>query len=235
MKSRITKNGSHLIPLLYGRSNVFLIVSGNVTILVDTSISWFKKRLLRKLEQLKITKIDYLVLTHTHFDHAGNAHEIKKKYNPQVIVHETERINLESGTNRMPISLYRFLNFVLKKIETLFYKKAAYIPCQANIMFEDQYRFTESEVKGYLLYTPGHSLGSVSFILDDELAVVGDAMFGIFKKSIVPTFVEDIPEMIKSWEKLLDTDAQLFFPGHGRYKTKTQVETDYLKWLKKTN
>ncbi len=233
MKTWVTKNGVQLIPLLYGRSNVFLIVSGNVNILVDTSISLFHKSLLRKLKHLKITKIDYLVLTHTHFDHAGNAQLIKEKFQSKIIVHQSERANIETGTNRIPVAKNRFLNHVIKSNSSIFTKEASYKPCDADITFDEEFRFSESDVKGYLLHTPGHSLGSISFILDDEIAVVGDAMFGFFKKSIFPPFVEDIPEMVKSWGKLLQTGATLFFSGHGKFKTKTQVEKDYQIWSQK--
>lgn len=233
MKSWITKNGVQVIPVLYGRSNVFLIVSGNVNILVDTSISLLQKSLIRKLKQLKVTKIDYLVLTHTHFDHAGNANLIKEKFNAKVVVQQSERVNIESGTNRLPVARNRFLNHILKNNASLFNKEAAYKPSLADISFEEEFRFPESDVKGYLLHTPGHSLGSTSFIIDNEIAIVGDAMFGFFKKSIFPPFVEDIPEMVKSWGKLLDTGATLFFSGHGKYKTKAQVEKDYQIWSQK--
>ena len=120
MKSWISTNGVQVIPLLFGRSNVFLVISGEKKLLVDTSISQFKRKLVRKLKKLKIEKIDYLVLTHTHFDHAGNARFIKENYSAKVIVHQSEKINLETGTNRMPIAKNRVFNHLLQRVSKAF-------------------------------------------------------------------------------------------------------------------
>ena len=35
---------------------------------------------------------------------------------------------------------------------------------------------------GYILHTPGHSPGSQSIIIDNEIALAGDSMFGIFPR-----------------------------------------------------
>lgn len=230
MKSWISTNGVQVIPLLYGRSNVFLVISGEKKLLVDTSISQFKRKLVRKLKKLKIDKIDYLVLTHTHFDHAGNARFIKENYSAKVIVHQSEEINLETGTNRMPIAKNRVFNHLLQRVSKAFQKTASYKPCKADITFDEHFDFEQPDIKGYLMSTPGHSLGSISFIIDDQFAIVGDEMFGILKYKGVPPFVEDIPTLVHSWGKLLQTNASLYFSGHGAVKTKSEVEEMYQEW-----
>jgi glyoxylase-like metal-dependent hydrolase (beta-lactamase superfamily II) len=40
----------------------------------------------------------------------------------------------------------------------------------------------------YLLNTPGHSPGSLSVFVGHEIAVVGDAMFGVAPRSVFPPF-----------------------------------------------
>lgn len=230
MKSWFSKNGIEIIPLLYGRSNVFLVIAGEKKIMVDTSISLFQKKLLKRLKKRSIEKIDYVILTHTHFDHAGNAHFLKNHFGAEVIVHRSEKINLETGSNRMPIAKNRILNKLLQRVRKLFLKTASYQPCEADISFEHLFDLTPLGVNGYLISTPGHSLGSISFIIDDQFAIVGDEMFGIFKYKGVPPFVEDIPTLIHSWGKLLQTNASLYFPGHGSVKTKREVEEMYHEW-----
>jgi len=75
-----------------------------------------------------------------------------------------------------------------------------------------------------LISTPGHSSGSISIIVNNEIALVGDTMIGIFKSSIFPPFADNPEELIKSWEKLLLTDCRLFLPGHGGEIKKNRVE-----------
>ncbi|MCF0248258.1 MAG: MBL fold metallo-hydrolase, partial [Synergistes sp.] len=43
------------------------------TILVETGPASAVPELLRRLEELKVNEIDYLILTHIHLDHAGGA------------------------------------------------------------------------------------------------------------------------------------------------------------------
>lgn len=75
--------------------------------------------------------------------------------------------------------------------------------------------------------TPGHTCGSVSLIVDGEIAVVGDAMVG--RRSIFPPFADDVPELVRSWQKLLDTGCGLFLPAHGRAKGRETLESSYHK------
>lgn len=78
MKRWKTNSGYEIIQILSGRSNVFLLTNGEKNILIDTSVSRLWNRLQLKIDKLGINTIDYLILTHTHFDHAANANQIKK-------------------------------------------------------------------------------------------------------------------------------------------------------------
>jgi glyoxylase-like metal-dependent hydrolase (beta-lactamase superfamily II) len=114
MKTWITKSGYKTIPILTGRSNVCILTNGKQNILIDTSVKsdWYK--LDKVLMDLKINKIDYLILTHTHFDHAGNAFKIKEKYNSQVIVQKSGVDYLTSGDNIIPKGTNVFTRFLIK-------------------------------------------------------------------------------------------------------------------------
>jgi glyoxylase-like metal-dependent hydrolase (beta-lactamase superfamily II) len=85
----------------------------------------------------------------------------------------------------------------------------------------------------YLIRTPGHSNGSMSLIVDDEVALVGDAMFGVFWWSVFPPFADDVPTMIRSWGKLLNTGSKLFLPGHGTENSRELLEKQYNKYRAK--
>lgn len=49
------------------------------------------------MKKLKIEKIDLLLLTHTHYDHAGNAKSIKDAYQARVAVHLDNEGKLEKA------------------------------------------------------------------------------------------------------------------------------------------
>ena len=88
------KKGYTISQIMSGRSNVFFIESGEKYFLIDTSTSSNWEKLNSTLKSMGISKIDYLILTHTHHDHAANAKRIKDNYNASVIVHQNEAVHL---------------------------------------------------------------------------------------------------------------------------------------------
>jgi hydroxyacylglutathione hydrolase len=81
-----------------------------------------------------------------------------------------------------------------------------------------------------LINTEGHSPGSISIIVDNEVAVAGDAMFGVFKNSIFPPYADNPAEMVKSWKKLLNTGCKIFLPGHGNEIKRERLKKEYEKY-----
>ncbi len=74
-------------------------------------------------------------------------------------------------------------------------------------------------IPGRVLYTPGHTMGSVSVLLESGDAFVGDlAMNGLPLRlgPGVPVFADDLELVKKSWRLLLDQGAKTIYPGHGK-------------------
>lgn len=229
MKSWQTKSGYDIHMVLGGRSNVLLLSSGRQNILIDSSPVIFREKLERRLKMLNINRIDYLMLTHTHFDHAGNAAWIKNNYGPKIIVHATEAGYLETGYCPLPSGTI----FFTKALIGLSRKKKTpigrYERCKADITVETKLSLEEMGFNAFILHTPGHTCGSMSLVVDNEIAIVGDAMIGRFKNSVFPPFADDVPELIRSWKKLLDTGCSLFIPSHGSPNARELVLKDYEK------
>ena len=61
-------------------------------------------------------------------------------------------------------------------------------------------------------------------IIDDEIAMVGDTMFGIINGKILPPFADDKKGMYNSWIKLLETPCKGFIPAHGKLIKRDMVE-----------
>ena len=78
--------------------------------------------------------------------------------------------------------------------------------------------------------TAGHSEDSVSLLIDDEIAIVGDLMFGVFRNSIFPPFSDNVQQMIESWGKLLGTNCRVFLPGHGKEINRDRLQKEYIKY-----
>jgi len=104
-----------------------------------------------------------------------------------------------------------------------------YKPCQYDVLVDDKFELDDFGFNACIIHTPGHTIGSMSVVIDDEVAIVGDTMFGIFSGSAFPPYADDIKEMLTSWGKLLETNCSVFIPGHGSANSRSLVQKDYDK------
>lgn len=229
MRNWTTSGGNRIIQILSGRSNVFLLTNGRADILIDTGPGFMWETLQKRLGQLQINKIDLLILTHSHFDHAANAAKIREKYNSRVIIHESEAGYLATGDNILPSGTNTVTKFLVRTFAGKFRSIALYQPCKYDYTVDDIFELSDFGFNAYLMHTPGHTSGSVSVITDNEIALVGDTMFGVFRRTVFPPFASDPGQLLNSWEKLLKTGCRLFIPSHGSANSKALVEKDLLR------
>jgi hydroxyacylglutathione hydrolase len=229
VKSWQTKSGYTIYCILPGRSNVYLLSGNGINILIDTSPGYKWKRLKNRLKELNISNIELLILTHTHFDHAANAKKIKDEFGAKVIVNKLEADSLLRGENPMVHGTVVILRSVVKILAPIVLQKQNYEGCRSDIQVDRRLDLKEFGFTAYILHTPGHSPGSQSLIVDDEIALTGDAMFGVFPGSVFPPFASNETDLVESWGKLLDTDCSLFLPSHGTANTRKMVLKDYQK------
>lgn len=235
MKTWETKNGYKITRVLAGRSNVFLVSRGDKNILVDTSPASRWKKLDRQLKRVGIERLDALVLTHTHYDHAGNAARLQDKYKAKVIVHRSEGSFLARGEAIIPKGTNFLSRLLIDRLGKTLAPRLKCPPCRPDIMVDDALSLADFGFNARIVHTPGHSPGSQSVIVDDEVALVGDAMFGIFPGSVFPPFAGDARQMVESWGKLLATGCRLFLPSHGTADNRELLQKDYDKRTRLAN
>jgi glyoxylase-like metal-dependent hydrolase (beta-lactamase superfamily II) len=227
MKKWITNSGCIVYQVTKGRSNTYLVLDDDISILIDTGLENSKTELMKKLDRLLGERnLSYLILTHTHFDHAGNAAMIKKNYKTRIMVQEGEAENLECGKSPIPHGTNLFTR-LLVKIGSKIKQFNEYQNVEPDYLVGEKHILTS---KCYLIHTPGHSKGSMSLIVDDEVALVGDAMVGIFRWSVFPAFADDVPTMITSRDKLLKTGCNIFLAGHGTPDSRKLLKKQYRKY-----
>jgi hydroxyacylglutathione hydrolase len=229
MKTWTTKSGYQIFQILSGRSNVFLLTNGKTNFLIDTSSGRLWNKLQKQLSKAGVGHINYLILTHTHFDHAANANKIKEKYGASVIVHKNEADYLAQGENVIPQGTTLLTRALVKLAGKWFLKKLRYERCRFDILVDGILDLKAMGIEACIMHTPGHTSGSVSVIVEDEIALVGDAMFGVFRGSVFPPYAENAGLMIQSWGKLLLTNCRLFIPSHGTANVRSLVIKEYNK------
>lgn len=227
-----TSTGNKIFQILSGRSNVFLLTNNNQRILIDTGPEFMWKTLQKRLDRLQINHIDLLILTHSHFDHAANAARIKEKYKAKVLIHQTETNYLTTGDNILPIGTNGVSRLLVKAFAKHFNAYARYSPCNYDITFDKSFDLKDYGFNGSIIHTPGHTIGSSSIIIDNEIALVGDTMFGVFWWTVFPPFASDKDLLIESWGKLLETECKIFLPSHGSVNKECLVQKDYIKRIR---
>jgi len=189
-------------------TNVYLVFYNGNCIIIDPSNE--AERIVACIEERKAKPLAIL-LTHGHFDHIMAAPALAKKYGIKIYAGEADRQLLEdSGLNLAT----RFLgeDFTLEADE---YVKGG-----------DEIEFEGFKLK--VLYTPGHTVGSVSFYTEDladneafkKAAFTGDTLFaGSVGRVDLPTGNEDtMRRTLNEVIKKLPSDT-VVFPGHGAATT----------------
>ncbi|EAG7360215.1 MBL fold metallo-hydrolase, partial [Listeria monocytogenes] len=171
----------------------------NVALIVDPGDE--ASKIEAEIAKLEVKPVAVL-LTHCHYDHIGALEEIRKTYNIPVYVSPLEQEWLSNPE----------LNL------------SAHIAGKAIIAqpAENEFTLGEYNIEGFrfkVVPTPGHSIGSVSFIFD-EFVVVGDALF---KGSIGRTdlYTGDFDMLINSIKTQLFVLPDDFpaYSGHGDVTT----------------
>jgi glyoxylase-like metal-dependent hydrolase (beta-lactamase superfamily II) len=206
--------------LSLGPCNCYLIREEGL-ILVDAGSPNQGKRFLKALRDLSIDAedISLILLTHGHWDHIGSANELKSLTGGKVAINQHEKDWVEQALKRLlpAISLGgRILAPIIKMSMPL----VKFPGTSVDIVLEDtEFSLEPYGIHGKALYTPGHSSGSTSLLLDTGEAFVGDlAMSGLPLRAGpgMPAFAEDIGALKESWRSLLTRGAKWIYPAHGK-------------------
>jgi glyoxylase-like metal-dependent hydrolase (beta-lactamase superfamily II) len=202
-----------------GICNTYLIRGEEGAILVDAGQAGWGGSFLRQLKghALRPKDIRLIVVTHVHFDHVGNLKILAERCGCPVAIHADEAPLLADGSVVFPpgtnlfgtiaASLGRGISPLLK-----------YAPVTPDILVPDELSLEPFGIPGKILATPGHTQGSVSVLLLDGTACVGDLAANHFPGRvgpIFPPFADNRDRLLESWHLLLNGGAETICPGHG--------------------
>ena len=165
--------------------------------------------LLAELRKLKVEKLDYILLTHIHIDHAGGTGALLKAYPAaQVISHPQGLKHLLD-----PAQLWRGSQQVLGELAEL-YGEILPVP-KANIGSAEQL-----EKRGIKLFqTPGHAQHHCCYLLDDLL--FGGEVAGVHSKvkegiylrpATPPRFILEVA--LDSLQRMIDLQPRYLVIAH---------------------
>ncbi len=220
-----------IFPIKLSYTWCYLVKQGDKLLMIDASLSGFEKKFEKKVRALglAVEDIDLIILTHVHYDHVGITNWVKEKSGAPVMVHEKEASILEKGGTPIPLGT-ETLGKLLNKLGNIFNFIFSYKPVKADILIKDILSLAKFGFSATVVPTPGHTEGSISVLFGTGESFVGDCCFQIFKrKDVFPIFANDVPQLLKSWISLLNSEALTFYPGHGQAFTKEVLRFSFEK------
>jgi len=181
--------------------NCFLVVDKNSGkgVVIDPGA-----RAEKILNEVVGVKVEYLFLTHNHFDHIRSAREIKKATGAKIIIGAKDA----EGVNDLEKNYSFVLGARIEKIE---------IDC----LVSGGEKFKVGKVFIEIISTPGHTGGGICLLVKDEkdsALFTGDTLFrdGMGRTDLVGGSSEELEVSLKKLEKIIKLHPGIkVFPGHG--------------------
>ena len=209
----------HIHPIHLGFDCSY-VVQDKGTIMIDCGEPKKLKHFMQGIEKasIKPEEVKLIVLTHGHWDHIGSAKDVKEATGAQIAMHEKEKDWLEKSLKPQPpgVTLWGkiFIN-ILKLFMPLIHIPATEVDV---VLTDEAFSLADYGIPGKVIYTPGHSSGSVSVLLETGEAFVGDLAMNKLPLRFspgLPIFAEDRDNVMESWKMLLDQGAKTVYPAHG--------------------
>ena len=200
--------------------NCYLIKEDGL-ILVDAGVPNRGKKFRKWLKDLSIEPgdISLILLTHGHWDHIASVSEFKKLTGCKVAINQHEKDWVEQALKPMPPGI-NLWGKVLAPIINIYLSFIDFPGTPVDLVLEDEeYPLESYGIHGKVIYTPGHSSGSISLLLDTGDAFVGDLAMNGFPMRIgpgMPIFAENVNALKESWRLLLSSGAKQIYPAHGK-------------------
>ncbi len=201
----------NVIPLGHIQANCYLISTDKAAVVIDPG---FDSPAVTNFLKMAKPKERLILLTHGHFDHIGGAYALKNDTDTNIAVGKLDNYALSNTQFNLA---------------DMFHAKLT--PFSADVLLDDGDEISVGDISFKIIYTPGHTVGGVCYLLDNIL-FSGDTLFC---RSIGRT---DFPcgnydALEKSVKNLYNTlpDDTIVLSGHGEKTTigQEKLENPYIR------
>lgn len=207
----------------------FLLDDGKTAILYDTGFAFTGYKVAENIKAvLGNRKLDYIFLTHSHYDHALGSVYIKKIYPEAKVVageYATKIFNKLSAKSVMrELDLKCARSYGVTEYEDLIDQLAV------DIVVNDNDVVCAGDMRFRVVALPGHTKCSVGYYLEQNNLLLGTETLGVYAGNgvVVPSYLIGYETTINSIEKAMQMEPnQIVVPHYGLLdKNETQ---EYLK------
>lgn len=198
---------------------IYLVRFGDKAALIDAGCGQGHASLRRNIEECLRPgdRLEYLLLTHCHFDHTGGAKAVREEFDCLIAAHELDAVYLEIGDSTVTAASWYGFRMEPLSIDIKLRGAEAEVPIGDGSLIA--------------LHLPGHSPGSVVYTthMEGDLVVFGQDVHG----PIHPALLSDESRYQASLAKLEALNADLLLEGHyGIFRTKKEVR-DFIQTFRR--
>ena len=189
---------------------IYLVRFGDKAVLIDSGCGQAHAILVDNISQVLPPEvaIEYLFLTHCHYDHTGGAAAVRDQYRCRIVAHELDAAYLEDGDSTVTAATWYGCRMNPLKIDHKI-KNA-----------KETFQVGSGELTAY--HCPGHSPGSVVYLaeLDSERILFGQDVHGPLDAS----FLSNRDDYKCSLKFMIELKADILCGGHfGIYRGNEEV------------
>jgi glyoxylase-like metal-dependent hydrolase (beta-lactamase superfamily II) len=198
-----------------GDAAIYLINFGGHAALVDAGCSRSMERLFRNIRACGVNpeQIEYLLITHCHYDHTGGASEFKNMTHCRVVAHELDAGFLESGDDVVTAATWYGSNLDPFSID-----RKISLPREGIDLGPGHIE---------AIHTPGHSPGSMVYMTESQglRVLFAQDVHGPLDSRLL----SNRQDYVRSLNLLVSLDADILCEGHyGVYRGKSDVK-DFIR------
>jgi len=204
-------------PVKFGHSNIYLIKTESGYILVDAGMPNMEKKLDEVFEKAGVDpkSVQLIIATHGHLDHIGSIAYAQKVTGGEILCHQSISDHLVNGEAESAVP-QNFFGRLLNLLTGLTGSK--FEGTKPDILIEDEFDLNEYGISGKIIHTPGHSPSSVSIMLDNGEALIGDLVREEGSGKIgLGMFYEDKKVLLESLEKVAAFESRTIYLSHGTH------------------
>jgi glyoxylase-like metal-dependent hydrolase (beta-lactamase superfamily II) len=204
-----------------GGTNCYLIETDRGHILIDTGFPFQRSKLEEELDRkgCKPGSLELVVITHGDIDHTGNCAYLREEHGAKIAMHEGDtEMCMKDGMTRnrgeipadFPLPLMvlwlakGLLTFALGQMRW----RKPFDRFEPDLLLEEGESLAEYGFDAKILYTPGHSIGSISVLTGDGDLICGD-MFSVAWGRILQSTDK------AGLKRLKELGVETIYPGHG--------------------
>ncbi|MBO5859259.1 MAG: MBL fold metallo-hydrolase [Clostridia bacterium] len=191
-------------------ANCYLLVDEKTGESAIVDPAYFNDEIADAFDEAGMGELKYILLTHGHFDHIFGVHGLKEATGAQVVIHKDDADFLLDPEKSLAKN-----NFPEHQL-----------PVEADIILNDGDELFLGEEKITVVSTPGHTMGSVCYIIDNDRVIVsGDTLF-CMTAGRTDLYGGNEEMMIDSLKKLIALEGDYrVLPGHNRETTLDRERT----------